>query len=527
MKKYLFIFTVLFSLSGATIMAQKMTVTGKVTSSELNQPIVGVQVRLQGAQTTFAESDANGLYKIIIDQNSTKTLLFQHPDFDEREVFVDTIPLDIVLTSNVRYNQYGVKVNRNPLYAEERNGVLVFESPKNNYRMWFDMRVQADGNVFFGEPINPIGNGVSIRRARFAGKVEFAHNWYAEIDLDFSNSNLELKDAYLLYHFNNGIELKAGNFKEGFSMEATTTSRYLTFIERPNSVSAFAPSRHIGFAGNFNHKWLTGIAGIHFQDIGGLEERVISEDNNKNFGTDEGVSFTGKLVAIPYYKDHTKGLHFGVSGSYRTPKTDADLPGALRYSTRSLSSINRKKYLDTDNITSVHHSTLTGFELAGYYKNLRLQGEYMMSSINRKDDLATEEFNGFYAMGSWLIFGGNYQYNVEEAEFTQVVRGKKWGDLEMALRYDYIDLNSEKGAIMGGSGEGYTVGLNYYVNNSVKFMLNYSYMNHDRYANGKGKLYTGYDVDGNLTSDGKLVVAPNGEAGDDFGFLGIRIEVDF
>ena len=58
-------------------------------------------------------------------------------------------------------------------------------------------------------------------------------------------------------------------------------------------------------------------------------------------------------------------------------------------------------------------------------------------------------------------------------------------------------------------------------------MLNYSYLNHDRYANGKGKLFVGHDVDGNLTKDYTKVVESDGEAGDDFGQLQMRIEIDF
>ena len=37
---------------------------------------------------------------------------------------------------DVRYNQYGVKVQRNPLNVEERSGILVFESKDQNYRLW-------------------------------------------------------------------------------------------------------------------------------------------------------------------------------------------------------------------------------------------------------------------------------------------------------------------------------------------------------------------------------------------------------
>ncbi|MCO5264244.1 MAG: hypothetical protein M9901_15325, partial [Lentimicrobium sp.] len=38
--------------------------------------------------------------------------------------------------TTVRYNQYGARVNRTPLKAEERNGVLVLESKDQKYKIW-------------------------------------------------------------------------------------------------------------------------------------------------------------------------------------------------------------------------------------------------------------------------------------------------------------------------------------------------------------------------------------------------------
>lgn len=527
MKKIILLVALIFGFTAQGLIAQSRQVSGTVKSSLDGSPLKDVSVRLKGA-VNATQTTEMGAYTIDVYPNSSDILIFNHADHDEIEVFLNgKTSMDIELKSNIRYNQYGVKVNRNSLFAEERNGILVLESFNDDYRVWFDIRVQADGAMFFGQPMNPIGNGTAIRRARFAAKVEFAKNWYAEFDMDIANSELELKDAYLSYTFNNGIELKVGNYKESVSMESTTTSRYLTFMERPMAVNTFAPSRHIGFSARYAKNWLLALGGVYFQAVDDIEERTFSKDNNKDYGTDEGVSWTGRLVAIPFYSDVNKGLHFGVSGSYRTPKSDAEVPGTLRYDTRSLSSINRKKYIDTDLIGNVDFSTITGFEAAAYHKNLRLQGEYLMSSVHRKNDLPTENFDGFYVFGSYLIFGGKYNYNTNEGEFTQVARGKKWGDVEVAFRYDYLSLNSGFDKIMGGSGEGYTLGLNFYANNNVKIMLNYSYLNHDRYASGKNKLFVGYDLNGELTRNPKLVADEMGKAGEDYHMVGIRFEVDF
>lgn len=183
--------------------------------------------------------------------------------------------------------------------------------------------------------------------------------------------------------------------------------------------------------------------------------------------------------------------------------------------------------MDTDDIKSVKSTLLLGAELAGSWNQFMFQGEYMMNKITREDGLEYGTIGGGYAQAGWLLFGGTYVYNNKEGEFTQINRGQDWGDIELAVRYDYMNANDFDADIFGGAANGLTVGLNYHVNDNVRFMLNYSYINHDRYANGKGKLYIYEDADGNLYKDPFSVEIPKGEGGDDFSILTARIEIDF
>lgn len=430
-------------------------------------------------------------------------------------------------TEEVRYDQYGKKVERKTLNAEARNGILVFESQDLDYKLWFDIRVQADAQAIFGDDLNRMGNGASIRRARFAAKAMVTKNWYGEIDLDFSNGVLELNDAILGYDFLNGLSTRVGNFKERFSMSQTASSRYLNFMERSMVVTSFAPSRHIGWEVAYNGQKYLAVGGIFFQEVEDAEMRTYVEDNNKDYGRDEGVSYAAKFVYQPFALKNDYGLHLAAAYSYRTPKTSVD-PGeynGARYSSRSLSSINRKKFLDTDVIENLDHEQKTNIEIAAWYKGLGLQSEIINNYTYIKDVSNPYRFGGYYVQGVYLLFGGRQVYVKNEGEFTQPDRGRSWGDVELALRYDYVDLNN--GSVKGGSAEGYTAGLNIYMTRNVKFQINYNYLNHDRYANGKGKLYVGHDVEGNLTKNPALVADPKGKAGNDYSMLGVRFEIDF
>ncbi|MEN8120606.1 MAG: porin [Bacteroidota bacterium] len=427
-------------------------------------------------------------------------------------------------TDSVTTDAYGQIVKRYKLSAESRDGILTFESDDKKFKTWYDARVQLDANTYSHDTYNPTGNGVGIRRARFAVKTILWKNWYGEVDLDFESSAVELKDAYILYDFGNAF-VKGGHYKEPLSMETTTTSRYVTFMER-SLISKMTPSRHIGVSGSYvGGKWMT-VGGVFFNTVGDAEEVMYTKDNNKDYGIDEGYSLTGKLVVNPILKNDMM-LHIGAAGSYRTPKTHLEVPNSYRYSTRSYSAINRKKYLDTDDISDVENTVLANVELAGMYKNFMFQGQYITTTVNRMNDLDAVNLGGFYVQAGVYLFGSHYTYNQSEGEFTRPKINNDWGALEFAVRYDYMNANDIEAEVTGGAAEAYTAGLTWRPNPNVRLMVNYSYLNHDRYANGKGKLYIYRDDAGVLYRDVTGMDVAEGEAGEKFHMMGLRVEIDF
>ena len=212
--------------------------------------------------------------------------------------------------SEVELNQYGQQVNSTPGQVKIQDGIMVLDAKKIDYKMWFDIRVQGDAAVFFGGPDftssqldgkdnpNHIGNGMSIRRARFAVKAQLDRNWYGEIDTDWADGICELKDAILAYNGVPGLEIKAGNFKESFSIQRNTTSRYLMFMERP-MVTSLAPSRHLGLNLTYSNKWFWFAGGVFGPELKGAEEATAMKDNNKDLGRNAGLSYTGKVGFRP------------------------------------------------------------------------------------------------------------------------------------------------------------------------------------------------------------------------------------
>ena len=438
-------------------------------------------------------------------------------------------------------NQYGQKVTSLPINASVQDGILVFQNKDAGYKMWFDVRVQGDAAVYFGydKNLTTIGNGMSFRRTRFAVKTQINKDWYAEFDTDWTSGTPELKDAILQYDGIENLQIKMGNFKENFSIQRNSTSRYLLFMERA-MVTYLAPSRHMGI--NFKYDlpalWLS--AGVFGPELKGSEEQVAMEDGNKDYGLNEGLSYTGKVVWRPLHKKTNASLHIGAAVSYREPKlTSTDGYNAIRYSTRNSTSINRKKFLDTDAIKGLDHEFLWTVELAGHYEGLRYEAAYI--SRQATIDLSKNEkgadlrpATGWYVQAGYMLFGGKQKYDAGGAKYTRCTRGKDWGDLELALRVDQIDLNLNK-YYLGGSAMQYALGLNYYPSENVKFMINYQFADNDIYANGKGsqdgkdkasksQFNTGYDKDGNVTRFPGDVVTGKGI---DYHMISCRFQVAF
>ena len=444
-------------------------------------------------------------------------------------------------------NQYGQKVNSYPVDAKVQDGILVFQNKNQNYKLWFDIRVQGDAAVFFGydKNLTQIGNGMLMRRTRFAVKAQLDKNWYGELDTDWTSGTPELKDAYLGFTGVKNLEIKLGNFKENFSIQRNTTSRYLQFMERP-MVTYLAPSRHMGINFKYNLPYLWLSAGAFGPALEDAETMTAFQDGNKDYGLNCGMSYTGKIVYRPLYKMKDASLHIGAAVSYRMPKTSStDGYNAVRYSTRNGTGVNRKKFLDTDAIQYLDHELAYTFELAGHWKGLRWEGAYIARKpfVDEQKwiDKNGENPNmhqawGWYVQAGYLLFGGNQNYDAGGAKYTRTNNGKNWGDIELCARVEYCDFNISK-YVMGGSAYAYTLGLNFHVTKNVKFQINYQYNDNDIFANGKGaqdgtdmvsrdkpQYRTGYDASGNVTYYPGDIVSGSGI---DYHMLACRFQVAF
>jgi len=534
-QKFSLLGLVFMLLLSANVFAQEENViTGRVFPAGMATPMRDVKVHIEGDEASAVITAVSGEFKIIVTEFPVN-LVFSKETYQTQVITVKKAR-DIavyMLAGGKETNEYGQSVGvRVTLNPESRDGILMFSSTDNSFRYWFDNRVYFDGAAYFGDntyqgEANEIGNGVNIRRMRFAMKAILWGHWGGEIDFDFGNNGVDIKDAYIKYMGKNW-QIKAGNFREPFSMETMTTSRYITFLERPYATEQ-APSRHLGVAYKTFTDHLFFEGGVFSSNIA----NDLIRDQNKKQGTNAGWSVTGRFAFAPIKKDR-QVLHFGIAGSYRVPKIPelGDPINSFRYGENAETEINRKKYIDTDWVEDSETKTILGFEAAYSYKNFKVVGEYITTAINRDKAIVPSgeekaKLGGYYISGSWMINNANYYYNMGDAEFSQIdfINNDK-GAFEVAIRYSFMDANSFKDGedipwLKGGSGETYTLGLSYYFNYNVKIMLNYAYVNHDRWADGKGK-YKTFDIDASGND-----ITPTGDGGIDFSTIQARLLIAF
>ncbi|RLD84684.1 MAG: hypothetical protein DRJ10_00495 [Bacteroidetes bacterium] len=523
-------FILLLVLTGSAL-AQE-TIKGRITDSETGKPIEGVDVRFVGSKEEVS-SEADGSFTIER-IGDTYTLVFSHPDYDQQRINSRGIEGDLIveLITNVRLNQYGQKVTRKVLSAESREGFIAFQSADRNFKFWFDNRIYLDGASYFDnydKNITPDENlalgqldvpsqFLKLRRMRFAIKARVGDNWYGEIDFDFDGMLVDIKDVYIRRFFgtpgNPWGQIRIGQFRMPQGMQQTTTSRYLKLMERA-SLKEFNPNRRLGIGwASWNLKYMFAL-GLHTEETrNALDYKEGDPDPNYYKGELQGATpMLGLSTRAAYYFFNDPGKLLSLSAGYsrRTPGLYKYPDNRIKYDPKDETYVSELEFTVVK-VGGVKTANNINVDLAASYGPLRITGEYHYNLLAMKDVAGSVNFSGFYVQSAFLLTGESHPWNHREGEFTQVRANKKSGAWEIVARYSYINLNDFEHGVRGGQKGQYTAGLNYYVSRNVKFMLNYSFVDHDHYSDGAGDFADYVQVPG---------------TGFDYSFVTWRCEIDF
>jgi len=295
-----------------------------------------------------------------------------------------------------------------------------------------------------------------IRRARLFLKGALFKKLSYEMEYSFTGGGV-WKDLYLRYHFTDLSSITVGNIKEPFGLEALTSSKYNTFMERALP-DIFISDRKVGVLGTYG---VYGKKSYLWRIAGGLFTAPVEElrSDNKAYTVAAKTTFA-KILG----KKHL--LHTGVSAAY-THLDDT----RVKFSTRAGAHLSKTKYLNTK-VKHTDDIQRYGVEAYYQYKAFSAQGEYIYTGVTSvKHDYG---FFGWYFQTGYFLTHDAKRYKIKDGatgrlEPKHPLNRGGTGAVEIAARISELDMSDKPDE---GKLTTYTAGVNWYMTSRLRMMLN-------------------------------------------------------
>jgi phosphate-selective porin OprO and OprP len=332
------------------------------------------------------------------------------------------------------------------------------ESGDGDFKLRVGGRIQADAATYSEDQLKH-NDGTEMRRARLFVQGTLWDAWNYKLQYDFVNTGSSgIADAYIQYTAAKPWKFTVGHFKQHFSLQNMTSSKYVTFMER-SLPHVFTPGRAIGLgAGRSGSNWSVN-AGLFGEGIDGADGEE-----------DEGYAITGRVTYAPILSQQ-QHLHLGGAMSYRDTGSD----DAITFRERPESHVTNTREVNTGSINVDTNFRAVG-EAAYTHGPFSMQGEYYFVDIDRDGVGPDLDFSGYYVEGSWFLTDDMRPYSASKGAYGKVkpksIVGKGgMGAWQLAVRFSSIDLNDND--ISGGEAENLSLGLNWYATNNVRMTANY------------------------------------------------------
>jgi phosphate-selective porin OprO/OprP len=354
----------------------------------------------------------------------------------------------------------------------EPESVTITQSPKNK--------------ELFGD----FQDAVGFRRARIGaeGEANEMSRWVAEID--FAGGNIALKDAFFaVNHLPFIREVRVGNIAEPFTLEGQTRSVWFPFVERSPSF-LFDPTRRWGVAFySYTDDQRLFIQGGAFKSGTGSDGNDVGDSND--------LAYTARIVGLPWYDDSGDSLHLlhvGGAASQVYPKDNKVTfnQGPQNNLLQSGSDNPHIDFVPTVTMTADHYQ-LYNLQSALVLGPLSFQAEWTGTRVEQTNN-GPVTLSGWYLFGSYFLTGEHRNYDREFGTFWEPTVRRPFvcpdgravaagpGAWEVVARLAYLDFDSSNlpklstGLPAGTRQTMVTLGLNWYLNNNARIMLDYTHV---------------------------------------------------
>lgn len=301
--------------------------------------------------------------------------------------------------------------------------------------------------------VAPMPDGWFVRRAILGLEGQFDEDWLFEVGYGFASggeirsADGQFRDVALTYAGWSAGDVSVGQFKVPFGLEEAISSNDISFVERALPIDAFALSRRMGIG------FSRGRAGYTFRAM--VFGASIS-------GRDRGRGAAARFTLAPVHTRDTV-VHFGIAAATGKPH------GEVGFATAPESRVADVDLVHTGDLAGVDRVNRLGLESAWRSGPYSVQAEWMQAAVERDHGRSDPDLDGWYVAGSWVLTGESRPY--AGGRFKGIEPARPQGAWEVTLRYSRIDLDD--GDVRGGRERNVTAGLNYYLGEHVRVMLNY------------------------------------------------------
>lgn len=372
---------------------------------------------------------------------------------------------------------------------------------------------------------NNLNSGVNLRRGRIGVIGKVLGDWNYALIYDFGGSNDAgpatgttggitsggIETAELSYTGFRPFVIEGGYQDVPFTLDEATSSNDIMFVER-SSAQVIAANLAAGdFRSNVGGHWNNDRFWVGVYGTG-----PTSGSSHAGFGSQFGA--TGRATYQILQNDNYS-LHIGADaeGLIKPPTSTA---GGFRqvttFSDRPELRIDTTQILNTGTLGTVANpvtgANVMGLEAAGGIGPFFAQAEYFHYTVSRQN-LSDLGFDGGYVQGSYTLTGEHRKYNPSTGAYTGItpdhpfsLSSGGWGAFELGARYSIINLNDRfnpgsaatTSSAAGGQQQVITLGVNWYINQNIRFMLDYMHGSVDKQSVSAVTAPLGSGVGGNF-----------------------------
>jgi phosphate-selective porin OprO/OprP len=374
-----------------------------------------------------------------------------------------------------------------------------------------------------------LNGGTNFRRARFGIDGKLFKDFDYAIIYEFGGSGGEdaghVQEIWAQYTALKPWKIRVGAFEANVGLAAGESTSQMPILERASPAevarNVAAGDSRSGLEVYGNGIWGAGDAGVatRWFAMGALTGNTVGTINSTGGATaqpfDEQTAIIGRFAVAPFDTTNWQ-LHFGVNAQYVLEPNDSTGPAGglnpryvVQLRDRPELRLDGTRLVDTGAIDA-RHVTVFGGEAGLTIQNVMLEGEYFDYKIDRRNATnpaiapANPHFSGWYVQGAWVLTGEPRPYNPAEARFDAPRMAYNfnpaagtYGTVELVARYSDLDLNFHDcgggravpttagvacfDAVRGGEQKISTIGMNWYLNPVIRFMLDWQWVDVNRF----------------------------------------------